>query len=71
MPSGKLSKTLSPERAAESISTIALGLATGRIRLGEDFSARPAGPVELRVKGKQSPQGGKVTIEVSWSAKEG
>ena len=66
MSTGKLRRTLSPERAAESISSIALGLATGRIRLGKGFSARPAGPVELRVKGKESPRGGKVTIEVCW-----
>ncbi len=70
MSTGKLRKTLSPERAAESISSIALGLATGRIRLGKDFSTKPAGPVELSVKGRESRKGGKVTIEVSWKSKE-
>ena len=71
MATAKLKRTLSPEKAAECISAIALGLATGSIRLGKGFSTRPTRSVELDVKGNESSRGGKVTIEISWKARPG
>lgn len=69
MAGAKLKRVLSPEKAAESISAIALGLATGKIKFGKGFSTRPKKAVKLQVTGKESTDGGgKVTIEVSWKA---
>ncbi len=68
MAGAKLKKILSPEKAAESISSIALGLATGKIKFGKDFSTRPKRAVKLEVTGKESGGAGKLTIEVSWEA---
>ena len=68
MAAAKLKRILSPEKAAESISAIALGLATGKIKFGKGFSTRPKRAVKLEVTGKESGGAGKVTIEVSWKA---
>ncbi len=68
MAGAKLKRILSPEKAAESISAIALGLATGKIKFGKGFSTKPKRAVKLEVRGKESSGGGKVTIEVSWKA---
>ena len=70
MADAKLKRILSPEKAAESISSIALGLATGKIKFGKGFSTKPKRAVKLEVTGKESGGGGKVTIEVSWKADE-
>jgi amphi-Trp domain-containing protein len=67
----KLNREMTAEEAAEQISHIALGVATGELMIdGEDtsFEFHPGSPMELSIKGEESREEGKLVIELSWRA---
>jgi amphi-Trp domain-containing protein len=65
----KLSHEMSAEEVAELISHIALGVATGEVWLENEDQAQPlhpASPVLVEIKGAETKDEGKLTIQVSW-----
>ena len=71
MPSIKFKQDLSAEEAAEAISDLALGLATGDLKLESGVKSRefhPSRDVKMEIKSSENEKGGKLTIEVEWKS---
>ncbi len=65
----KVNREMTGEEAAEQISHIALGVATGELLIeGDDgsFEFHPGSPMELSIKGEESKEDGKLVIELCW-----
>jgi amphi-Trp domain-containing protein len=65
----KLNQAMSAEEAAEQLSHIALGIATGEIQLEADdrsIEFHPGSPMELFIKGEENGEEGKLIVEMSW-----
>jgi amphi-Trp domain-containing protein len=65
----KLSHEMTAEEAAELLSQIALGVSTGEVWLENEEQTQPLHPashVLVEIKGAETKEEGKVTIQVIW-----
>jgi amphi-Trp domain-containing protein len=65
----KIAHEMTAEEAAELISQIALGVSTGEVWLETEETAQPfhpASPVQIEIKGAETRDEGKLTIQVTW-----
>jgi len=68
-PTVRTMQSLSAQHAAEKLSELSLGIATGEIAIGDGenlVKLHPAGEVRLAFEGSEDGRAGRLTIELAW-----
>jgi amphi-Trp domain-containing protein len=68
----KMRNEVSAEEAAEQLSHLALGLATGEIWIDDEarrYTLHPGSMIKVEMKGSEDREDGKLVIQLSWKHK--